>query len=432
MMSKTRFGKLVFLLILIAGLISACDEIQASQKYTIKGTSTKTPFHIKSTFTPTQEPPPTFTPSDTPTITLAYTSSPTTTETLEITETPTLSEPSLTSSPQPYTATPKVKTSVPEEKATVKVSLTTNCRTGPGISYPRLTPLRAGKVATLIGRDKTYSYWIIKDPGNTGRDCWLWGYYATTTGNTKDLKVYYAPDQTPKSSNTAVPTAQKTTPAPTKTPKPILTPKTPLPTNTPNLTPATYTNTPLPPTITPTPSDTPIPSDTPLPSNTPPPSNTPESMYCSYTSAVPAEEQQIFDLINKARRKAGLNELTMNQKLVTAAREHGQDMTCHGTYSHTSTDGTKAWERIGLAMKDNKNWCYSHCCCGEIFMGGGSPESAFNWWMTHKPVYKDGLNIHAWTILGQYYNRMGVGVIYYHNPNTGVTRKFYTVDFYRK
>ena len=155
-------------------------------------------------------------------------------------------------------------------------------------------------------------------------------------------------------------------------------------------------------------------------------------MYCSFTSAVPAEEQQIFDMINKARRKAGLNELTMNQKLVTAAREHGQDMTCHGTYSHTSTDGTKAWERIGLAMKDNKNWCYSHCCCGEIFMGGGSVESAFNWWMTHEPVYKDGLNIHAWTILGQYYNRMGVGVIYYHNPNTGVTRKFYTVDFYRK
>ena len=127
-MSKSRFGKLVFLLILIAGLISACDEIQASQKYTIKGTSTKTPFHIKSTFTPTQEPPPTFTPSDTPTITLAYTSSPTITETLEITETPTLSKPSLTSSPQPYTATPKVKTSVPQEKATVKVSLTTNGR----------------------------------------------------------------------------------------------------------------------------------------------------------------------------------------------------------------------------------------------------------------------------------------------------------------
>lgn len=62
-------------------------------------------------------------------------------------------------------------------------------------------------------------------------------------------------------------------------------------------------------------------------------------------------------------------------------------------------------------------------------MGGGSPESAFNWWMTHQPEYQDGWNIHAWTILGQHYTRMGVGVIYYNNPNTGVVRKFYTVDF---
>jgi len=425
MMIKSRSVQLILIVVLISGLISACDEIQASQKYTIKGTSTKTPFQIKSTFTPTQEPPPTFTPSDTPTLTLTYTASPTATETIEITETPPLSQLSLTSSPQPATATPKVNSS-PQEKATVKVSLTTNCRTGPGISYPKLTPLQAGKSVGLIGRDTTSSYWIIKDPGNTGRDCWLWSYYSTTTGNTTDLKVYAVPDQTPRPSNTAVPTTQKTTPASTKTPKPSKTPQTPLPTNTPNLTPATFTNTPLPATITPTP------SDTPLPSNTPRPSNTPESMYCPYTSSLPGEELQIFNMINKVRRKNGLNELKMNNNLVTAAREHGQDMTCHGTYSHTSTDGTKAWERIGLATHNNRNWCYSNCCCGEIYMGGGSPENAFNWWMTHEPVYQDGLNIHAWTILGKYYNRMGVGVTYYHNPNTGVVRKFYVVDFFRK
>ncbi len=188
-MIKSRFVKFVLLLIVISGLISACDEIQTSQKYTIKGTSTKTPFHIKSTFTPTQEPPPTFTPSETPTITLTDTSSPTVTETIEITETSTAATPSPSSSPLPNTPTPKANNPNPQEKASVKVSLTTNCRTGPGISYAKLTPFQAGKSATLIGRDKTYSYWIIKDPGNTERECWLWGYYATTTGNTKDLKV---------------------------------------------------------------------------------------------------------------------------------------------------------------------------------------------------------------------------------------------------
>jgi uncharacterized protein YkwD len=107
-------------------------------------------------------------------------------------------------------------------------------------------------------------------------------------------------------------------------------------------------------------------------------------------------------------------------------------MTCNGTYSHTSSDGTLAWQRIGIATHNNANWCYSNCCCGEIFYGGGSylsPSHAFDWWMNHTPVYKDGLNIHAWTILGEYYTKMGVGVIYY--QHNGVIRKFYTVDFIR-
>ncbi len=59
----------------------------------------------------------------------------------------------------------------------------------------------------------------------------------------------------------------------------------------------------------------------------------------------------------------------------------------------------------------------------------GPSSHAFNWWMTHEPEYQDGWNIHAWTILGQYYKQMGVGVIYYQHD--GVTRKFYTVDFVR-
>jgi uncharacterized protein YkwD len=137
-------------------------------------------------------------------------------------------------------------------------------------------------------------------------------------------------------------------------------------------------------------------------------------------------------MINQARRQRGLNELTIKYNLVTSAREHGQDMTCNGFGGHDSSDGTKAWERIGLAVAQNKNWCYTHCCCGEIWSGHGSPSRAFDWWMTHLPVYQDGLNIHAWTILGKYYTRMGVGATYYYNPNTGVTRKVYVVNFSSK
>ncbi len=432
-MTATAIGKRILLVISLTFLLAACDQVQTTQKYVLKGTSTKTPFHIKYTYTATKEPPPTFTPSRTPTFTPTFTASPEATETLALSDTPTFELPTLTESPLPVTVTPKANDPKPPEKATVWVSITTNCRTGPGVGYPKLTPLQPGKTAILLGRDSSYSYWVIKDPGNSGRDCWLWGYYAHTSGDIKNLPIYAPPaPPTQKASNTPPPTTP-TTPPPTKTQRPSATPKTPLPTNTPNLTPATYTNTPLPPTQTPTPSETPIPSDTPLPSNTPLPSSTPPSKYCAYTSALPGEEQQIMDLINQARRAHGLNELTIKYALVTAAREHGQDMTCNGTYSHTSSDGTLAWERIGIAIGKTKNWCYTHCCCGEIFYGGGAyltPDQAFNWWMNHPsadPNYTD--NIHKRTILGQYYTRLGVGVIYYQHD--GVIRKFYTVDFIR-
>ena len=450
-MNKTTL-KILIIIFFLTLLTAACDQVQvpqiylqAPQKVTLKGTSTKTPFQIKSTYTLTSEPPPTLTPSETPTSTPSYTSTEEVTETSTLTatasETPTVDIPSATSPPVPSKTKPPTASS--SEKTTVRVSVTTNCRTGPGVTYPKLTPLRAGKVVPLIGRDKNYSYWIIKDPGNSGRDCWLWGYYATTTGDTKSLPIYDYPAQ-----DTATPKPSGPTKTPTKT-------KTPRPSNTPNLTPATFTNTPLPPTITltpsitPTPSDTPtasntpVPSDTPIPSNTPPPSNTPVPSntplpkYCPYTSPITFEEQQIFDMINQARRDAGLNTLANGNRLVSAARDHGQDMTCNGMYSHTSSDGTQAWERIGLYAYGDSTWCYSHCCCGEIYYGGSAyltPTRAFDWWMNHPedplPTWCDEGNSHKCTILGEWYTHMGVGVTYYEHD--GVIRKFYTVDFVRR
>ena len=423
-MIQIKYAKLSLFLILLTCILSACDDLQTSPKYALNGTSTKTPFHEKSTFTPTKEPPPTLTPSNTATSTPDFTSTFTPTETILASETPTVEPTSPTPQPAASTATVKVYETKDDDKATVKVSLTTNCRTGPGVSYSKLTALTAGKIATLIGRDKSYTYWIIKDPGKTGRDCWLWGYYATTSGNTKNLKIYSAPYQpSTKSSPTPIPTLAKTTPPATKTPKPSSTPITPLPTGTPNLTPGTPTDTPKPATATP------IPSDTPIPPNT----ATPVSSYCPYTSILPGEEEQIRHLINQARAARGLPKLKIKVSLVEAARDHGRDMTCHGTYSHTSTDGRRAWERISVALGHGPNWCYNHCCCSEIFYGGGSyltPEIAFDWWMNHPsqdPNYKN--NIHKRTILSQYSTKLGVGVIYY--QHNGTIRKFYTVDFAR-
>lgn len=116
----------------------------------------------------------TFTP-ETPTLT----STPSSTATPTLTFTPTLT---LT---LPYTTTPVVPL--------VTVSVPTNCRTGPGIVYPRVGALLVGEVAQVVARNAQGNYWYIRNPDRPGGYCWLWGEYATVTGNISALPVYTPP-----------------------------------------------------------------------------------------------------------------------------------------------------------------------------------------------------------------------------------------------
>lgn len=109
-------------------------------------------------------------------------STPTSTFTPEFpTDTPT---PSLTPTPI-FTSTPLV----PQ----VSVSVNTNCRIGPGRVYDRVGYLLVGEVAELLGRDPTGNYWYIRNPHRGAQFCWLWGEYATLTGNTSVLPVFTPP-----------------------------------------------------------------------------------------------------------------------------------------------------------------------------------------------------------------------------------------------
>jgi hypothetical protein len=103
-------------------------------------------------------------PSDTPTVTLTPTNIPTSTVTL--------------------TSTPSVPM--------VTVSQTTNCRTGPGTVYGLISALNPGGSAQVVGKFSAGNYWVINTPGGTGT-CWLWGQYATVSGNTSSLPEMYAP-----------------------------------------------------------------------------------------------------------------------------------------------------------------------------------------------------------------------------------------------
>jgi uncharacterized protein YgiM (DUF1202 family) len=74
----------------------------------------------------------------------------------------------------------------------LKVHVDTNCRVGPGIPYDIVTVLKIGKTATVVGRHPTADYWVIENPAGAGT-CWVWGKYATLTGNSASLPVWDVP-----------------------------------------------------------------------------------------------------------------------------------------------------------------------------------------------------------------------------------------------
>jgi uncharacterized protein YgiM (DUF1202 family) len=94
--------------------------------------------------------------------------------------------PSLTLTPSP-TLTPT------SAVVTVRVSVDTNCRTGPGKVYDMSGSLLVGQTAEVVGRAADNQYWVIRDPKDPTNICWLWGYYATLAGNTAALPVITPP-----------------------------------------------------------------------------------------------------------------------------------------------------------------------------------------------------------------------------------------------
>lgn len=127
--------------------------------------------------------------------------------------TPTLIRPTLrpitdTPTPEPIftidtTLTPALPTNT-IETITLTVSRPTNCRIGPGTAYEIAGTLLVNEEAQVLGRDPSNRYWYIPNPDPGVEYCWVWGEYATITGNTLILPVYTS-IPTPTSTPTALP-----------------------------------------------------------------------------------------------------------------------------------------------------------------------------------------------------------------------------------
>ena len=110
------------------------------------------------------------------------------------------------------TDTPSITPTSTSSVPMVTVSQNTNCRTGPGVVYDLVGGLLVGEQAVIVGKYSAGNYWIINNPDAAGT-CWLWGQYATVTGNTAGLPEY-TPPPTPTPTVTPTPSSTPTPPPP--------------------------------------------------------------------------------------------------------------------------------------------------------------------------------------------------------------------------
>jgi len=106
-----------------------------------------------------------------------------------ITNTPEPALPTATIDPalNAVAASPSPSPSPTTGAVTVSVSQNTNCRMGPSQEFKDVYALIVGQTAEVVGKNTIDNYWIIKIPDGSGKTCWLWGRYATVSGDTAML-----------------------------------------------------------------------------------------------------------------------------------------------------------------------------------------------------------------------------------------------------
>ena len=163
---------------------------------------------------------------------------------------------------------------------------------------------------------------------------------------------------------------------------------------------ATRTNTPAP-WFTPT--HTASPTKTELVSTVPPPPTATDTP--APTAPAPCDpdgdgsfESALIGLINQERQARGLDQLSSQSQIATAARNHSADMACNGFFSHTGSDGTLPWDRASALG-------YNYSAIAEnIFAGSSNAQTAYNAWM-NSPGHRDNM-------LNPTYSEIGIGYRY--------------------
>lgn len=137
------------------------------------------------------------------------------------------------------------------------------------------------------------------------------------------------------------------------------------------------------------PNKTPLPtvsaSQTPKPSatNTPTPTPISQSSQNSYID-------QVIQLVNAERSKAGLTPLTKNDNLVNSAQNYAEYMASANFFGHTAPDGSTFVDRIKKSGYTNYRWIGENIAAGQK-----TPQEVIAGWMASSGHRANILNVNA-------------------------------------
>ncbi|MFC0005846.1 CAP domain-containing protein [Micromonospora siamensis] len=139
-----------------------------------------------------------------------------------------------------------------------------------------------------------------------------------------------------------------------------------------------------------------------------PTSAAPTSTATTTTAGLSGELQQVVDLVNQERAKAGCKALSVDSKLNLAAQRHSQDQADHQNMSHDGSDGSDAGDRLDRAG-------YAWRSYGEnVAWNQQTPAAVMDAWMNSPG--------HRANILNCSFTEIGVGVARSNGP-------YWTQDF---
>lgn len=89
-------------------------------------------------------------------------------------------------------------TSIPFTPTPVAVTLRVineliNCRFGPGMVYQLVNEFPLGQTLRAVGRNESFTWWYVQDPGNPGGFCWVSAEVTQPQSPTSDMQIAQPP-----------------------------------------------------------------------------------------------------------------------------------------------------------------------------------------------------------------------------------------------